>query len=144
MSIPGAQSKPARPSLKRCSLKDWLLSKPYPPILEDDALFNKVKNFAKKGNGRRLLNTLNKKDTILSPSQLDEIVKIYCDIGLPKEAELLKKQRGILGDEKYNELAKEVKRNSCSENYEAFRVSLRNLLTCGIKMNPAKMEDDNR
>ncbi len=109
--------------------------------MEDGNLFDKLMAFAAKGNGRRLLNTLNKKETVLSPSQRDEILKLYCDIGLPKEVELLKKQRGILGNEQYNALAKEVRRNSCSEDYGAFRVSLRNLLTCGIKMNPTKMED---
>lgn len=112
--------------------------------MEDGNLFDKLMAFAEKGNGRRLLNTLNKKETVLSPAQLDEILKIYCDLGLPKEVEMLKKQRGILGDEKYDALANEVRRNSCSENYGAFRISLRNLLTCGIKMNPAKMEDVNR
>ena len=112
--------------------------------MEDGNLFDKLMAFAEKGNGRRLLNTLNKKETVLSPAQLDEILKIYCDLGLPRQVEMLKKQRGILGDEKYNELANDVRRNSCSENYGAFRVSLRNLLTCGIKMNPTKMEDNNR
>ncbi len=109
--------------------------------MEDDNLFDKLVALAAKGNGRRLLNTLNKKETILSHAQLDEILKLYCDIGLPRQVEMLKKQRGILGDEKYNDLAKEVRRNSCSEDYGAFRISLRNLLTCGIKMNPTKMED---
>lgn len=112
--------------------------------MEDGNLFDKLMAFAAKGNGRRLLNTLNKKETVLSPAQLDEILKLYCDIGLPRQVELLKKQRGILGDKKYNALAKEVRRNNSSENYGAFRVSLRNLLTCGIKMNPTKMEDANR
>lgn len=97
--------------------------------------------FAENGNGRRLLNNLNKKDTVLTFSQLDEVLKVYREIGLSKEVEVLKKRRGILKDHQYNALAEKVRCNCCSERVDDFAVSLRNLLSCGMKMNPAKMDE---
>ena len=66
-------------------------------------------------------------------------MRAYCEIGLPKEVEILKIRRGILRDDQYNALAEEVKANCCSERYDDFAVSLRNLLSSGMKMNPTKM-----
>lgn len=103
-------------------------------------LLEKLIFFAENGNGRRLLNTLNKRNHVLTPSMLNEVLKTYCEIGLPKEVQVLKKRRGILKDDQYNALAEKVKSNCCCERYDDFKTSLRALLTCGIKMNPAKME----
>ncbi len=72
--------------------------------------------------------------------ELDKVLRVYCKIGLPKEVEILKRRRGILGDEQYNALAEEVRSNCCSEKYDDFSVSLRNLLSSGMKMNPAKTD----
>lgn len=105
-------------------------------------MFEKILEFAEKGKGRRLLNTLNKKDNILTSLDLDKVLKVYRDIGLPKEVEILKTRRGILADNQYYALAQEVRDNCCSEKYDNFVASLRNLLSCGIKMNPTKMNMD--
>lgn len=102
--------------------------------------FEKVISFARKGNGRRLLNTLNKGTHGLTDTMLDEVLKVYCDVGLSKEVESLKKRRGILRDDQYDVFAEEVRRHCCHEKFTGFESSLRKLLTCGIKMNPAKME----
>lgn len=107
---------------------------------ESGNLFEKLISFAENGNGRRLLNTLAKEIHDLTPSKLNEVLKAYCEIGLPKEVDLLKKRRGILSDDQYNDLAEKVRVNCCHERYDEFKNSLRNLLTCGIKMNPAKMD----
>ena len=98
----------------------------------------KAVGFAEKGKGRRLLNTLNKRDNVLTSFELDEVLKAYCRIGLPREVEMLKKRRGILGDDQYNALAEEVRGNCCSERYDDFAVSLKKLLSSGMKMNPVK------
>ncbi|MBU8911590.1 MAG: hypothetical protein KOO65_10020 [Desulfobacterales bacterium] len=108
--------------------------------MENPDLLEKVIEFAQKGKGRRLLNTLNKKDNVLNSFELDAVLKTYCKIGLPKEVETLKKRRGILRDDQYNALAEEVRGNCCSERYDDFAVSLKNLLSSGMKMNPAKMD----
>ncbi len=100
----------------------------------------KLLAFAQDGKGRRMLNTLNKKDTVLTDDKLDEVLKIYRDIGLPKEVEMMKKRRGILNDNQYNALAQAVKRHCSADNFDAFAVALRDLLSCGIKMNPTKMD----
>lgn len=102
----------------------------------------KITGFAEKGKGRRLLNILNKADTVLTSIELDRVLKIYCETGLPKEVEILKKIRGILSDDQYNVLAKEVRENCCSEKYDAFAVSLRKLLTSGMRMNPTQADEE--
>ncbi len=103
-------------------------------------MLEKLISFAKKGNGRRLLNSLNKNTHDLTYAMLNEILKSYCEVGLQKEVEVLKQRRGILSDDQYDALAREVKRNCCYENYDDFKASLRRLLTSGIKMNPTKMD----
>ncbi len=103
-------------------------------------MIEKVMGFAESGKGRRMLNTLNKRDNILTSYELDEVLRVYCEIGLPKEVEILKKRRGILRDDQYNALAEEVRGNCCSERYDDFAVFLRNLLSSGMKMNPAKTD----
>nr|NJM04328.1 hypothetical protein [Desulfobacula sp.] len=101
-------------------------------------MFEKVMGFAEEGKGRRMLNALNKRDTVLTLSQLRDVLKVYCEIGLPREVEVLKSIRGILSEDQYHALAEKVRANCCPEKYEAFAVSLRNLLTSGMKMNPAR------
>ena len=103
-------------------------------------MFDKLIAFAESGKGRRLLNTLNKKDIVLISSELDEVLRVYCEIGLSKEVETLKTRRGILKDNQYNALAEKVRSNCCSERYDDFALALRNLLSSGMKMNPAKMD----
>ncbi len=103
-------------------------------------MVEKLLAFAQDGKGRRMLNTLNKKNTVLTNDKLDEVLKVYRDIGLPKEVEMMKKRRGILNDNQYNALAQAVKRHCSAENFDAFAVALRELLSCGIKMNPTKMD----
>ncbi len=101
-------------------------------------MFEKVIGFAENGNGRRLLNTLNKREVVLTSSELDEVLKVYCDTGLPKEVEILIKRRGILSDDQYNILAQEVRKNGCAKNYKNFLISLKKLLSSGMRMNPTK------
>jgi|GEM_PF-730033 len=105
-------------------------------------MFEKVMAFAEKGNGRRLLNTLNKKNHGLTSAQLDEVLQIYRDIGLLKEVQSLKTRRGILDDARYNALAQAVRTNCCAQRYDDFSESLRHLLRSGMTMNPTKMEED--
>ncbi len=107
-----------------------------------ETLLEKLMGFAESGKGRRLLNVLNKRDTVLNSTDLDSVLKAYCKIGLPKEVETLKKRRGILKDSQYDVLAEEVRANCCPERYDAFTVSLKNLLSSGMKMNPAKMNEE--
>lgn len=107
--------------------------------METWELLEKALEFAEKGKGRRLLNTLNKRNIVLTSFELDKVLRIYCEIGLPKEVEVLKARRGLLGDAQYNALAKEVKDNCCSDKYDDFEASLRSLLSCGMTMNPTKM-----
>ena len=95
---------------------------------------------AEKGKGRRLLNSLNNRKTSLSSSEMDDILNTYREIGLPKEVEILKERRGILRDDQYDALAQKVKDSCCYQKFNDFKVSLRNLLSCGIKMNPTKMK----
>lgn len=104
-------------------------------------MFDKAISFAENGKGRRLLNTLNRRNNFLTSSELDEILRIYRKIGLHKDVEMLKNRRGILRDEQYNALAEKVRHNCCSERYDDFVVSLRNLLSSGMKMNPSKMDE---
>ena len=106
--------------------------------MKNEDLLKKAMEFAKKGNGRRLLNTLSRKDNALTLIELDGVLKIYCEKGLPKEVEMLKQRRGILGDDQYNALAEKVRENCCSEKYGDFAVSLGNLLRSGMRMNPTK------
>jgi hypothetical protein len=106
--------------------------------MENRDLLEKLMEFAEAGKGRRLLNTLNKKDTVLTPFELDQVLRAYCEIGLPREVEILKKRRGILRDDQYNALAEKVRGNCRSERYDDFAACLGNLLTCGMKMNPVK------
>ncbi len=107
--------------------------------LEYYDLFKKAKALAENGKGRRLLNSLNNRKTNLSSSEIDDILNIYREIGLPKEVKILKERRGILRDDQYDALAQNVKDNCSSLNFSDFKISLRNLLSCGIKMNPTKM-----
>jgi len=111
-------------------------------FMENGDLLGKIIEFAEKGKGRRLLNTLNKRDTVLTSLELDEVLRAYCEIGLPREVEMLKSRRGILGEDQYNTLAEEVRGNCCSEKYDEFAVSLRKLLSSGMQMNPTKMNID--
>jgi hypothetical protein len=106
-------------------------------------LLGKLMEFAESGRGRRLLNTLNKRDIALTSFELDEVLRVYREMGLPREVEMLKKRRGILGDDQYNALAEAVGKNCCAEQYEDFAVSLGKLLHSGMQMNPAKMKEDN-
>ena len=110
--------------------------------MKNGDLIERAIGFAESGKGRRLLNTLNKRANVWTSSELDEILRAYCKIGLPKEVEVLKKRRGILRDDQYNALAEEVMSHCCSERYDDFVVSLRNLLSSGMKMNPAKMDSN--
>lgn len=99
--------------------------------------------FAENGRGRRLLNTLNKRDIVLTSSELDAVLKAYCEIGLSREVEMLKQRRGILGDDQYNVLAEAVRNNCCVERYDDFVVSLGKLLHSGMHMNPTKTNIEN-
>jgi hypothetical protein len=108
--------------------------------MENGNLIEKLIAFAESGKGRRLLNTLNKRETVLTSSQLNDVLRAYCEIGLPKEVEMLKKRRGILEDDQYNALAEVVRHNCCSERYDDFAISLKKLLSSGMKMNPTKMD----
>ncbi len=101
-------------------------------------MLEKVMEFAKEGKGRRLLNTLNKKNATLASSELDKVLKVYCDVGLPKEVNILKRRRGILRDDQYNALAQEVRAHCCADKFDDFAISLGNLLSSGMKMNPTK------
>ena len=83
---------------------------------------------------------MSKRDNVLTSFELDEVLRAYCEIGLPKEVEILKRRRGILSDDQYNTLAEEVRGNCCSGRYDDFVVSLRKLLTSGMRMNPTKAD----
>lgn len=106
--------------------------------MENRDSFEKIMGFAGNGKGRRMLNALNKRDNGLTAVELNEILKVYCQTGLAKEVETLKRMRGILSDDQYRALAEEVRADGCAGKYDAFAVSLRNLLSCGMKMNPAR------
>ena len=108
--------------------------------MENRDLIKKVMGFAESGKGRRLLNTLNKRNNVWTSFELDEILSAYCKIGLPKEVEILKTRRGILSGDQYNALAEIVRDNCCSARYDDFAVSLKRLLSSGMKMNPAKTD----
>lgn len=47
-----------------------------------------------------------------------------------------------MGDDQYNALAEKVRNNCCPELYNDFLISLRDLLSSGMKMNPAKMNNE--
>ncbi len=105
-------------------------------------MFEKIMEFAEEGKGRRLLNTLNKKDLALTSFELNKVLKTYREIGLPKEVDTLKRRRGILRDDQYDALAAAVKDNCSSDRFDDFTISLGNLLSSGIKMNPTKMKTE--
>lgn len=105
-------------------------------------MFEKLIELARAGKGRRMLNALTKKDLVLSPDELDRVLKTYRDNGLPTEVEILKTQRGILREDQYDDLAQKVWQTCCAEHFDQFQTALRDLISCGIKMNPAKMEQD--
>ncbi len=105
-------------------------------------MLKKVMAFAENGNGRRLLNTLNKKNHGLTSAQLDTVLQAYRDNGLDKEVESLKTRRGILDDARYNAMAECVRTNCCAQKYEDFSDALRHLLRSGMTMNPTKMDED--
>ncbi len=109
-------------------------------FMENMDLLNKAIGLAEQGKGRRLLNLLNKRDSILTPLELDKVLNVYREIGLPKEVEMLKQRRGILTDYQYDTLAEKVRSSCFSQQYDNFSASLRTLLSCGIKMNPTKMD----
>ena len=106
-------------------------------------MLEKVMEFAESGRGRRLLNALNRKDLVLTSSELDAVLRAYCEIGLPIEVAMLKKRRGILDEDQYNALAEAVRKNCCAEKYDNFAVSLGNLLHSGMKMNPTRTTIEN-
>ena len=107
-------------------------------------MLEKMMAFAEKGNGRRLLNTLKKKELDLSPSDLETVMKTYCEAGLPREVEMLTNRRGILGEAQYEAMAEDVRRSACAGNLDGFLAALKNLLSSGMKMNPAKMTEDSK
>jgi len=111
-------------------------------IMKNENLIEKLVGFAQTGKGRRLLNTLNKRQTGLAPGDLDRILTTYCGQGLPLEVGMLKKHRGIIKDEQYDALAEKVKNHANSEKLDDFIISLKDLLSSGMKMNPAKMEEE--
>ncbi len=110
--------------------------------MENEYLPEKLIEFAKGGKGRRLLNALNRKNNVLTSFELDKVLNTYCEIGLPKEVMMLKKRRGILSNKQHDALAEKVKENCCSEKYDDFAVSLKNLLSSGMQMNPTKENTD--
>ncbi len=103
-------------------------------------MFDKAVEFARNGKGRRLLNTLHRKDCVLTRSELEEILKIYQETGLPKEVETLKKRRGLLAEVQYDMLAQKVLNCCSAEHFENFSDSLRKLLSSGMTMNPLKTD----
>lgn len=105
-------------------------------------MLDKLMGFAEKGNGRRLMNTLKKKDIHLSPSDLELVMKTYCESGLPKEVDMLASRRGILGADQYEAMAGAVRRNACAGKLDGFLAALKHLLSSGYTMNPTKMEED--
>jgi hypothetical protein len=104
--------------------------------MNKNALFNKLIDLAEDGKGRRMLNILNKKDNALTSAALEEVLNVYCNIGLPKEIDRLKMKRGILSDDQYDTLAEDVKNNCSFQKFKKFALSLRRLLSSDIKMNP--------
>jgi hypothetical protein len=108
--------------------------------MENVDLIKKAIYLAESGKGRRLLNFLNKRDTVLTSLEMDKVLEVYREIGLPREVEMLKQRRGILRDDQYDALAKKVRETCSSVMYDDFEASLRTLLSCGIKMNPTKMD----
>lgn len=107
---------------------------------EENTIIDKAMELARNGKGRRLLNTLTKKSVKLPRTELDAILTAYRDMGLPKEVESLKTRRGILTDKAYDNLAGKVKENCSTDRFDQFATALRDLISCGIKMNPTKME----
>jgi hypothetical protein len=99
-------------------------------------LFKKLIDLAEDGKGWRMLNILNMKDNVLTSAALEEVLKVYCNIGLSKEIDRLKIKRGILTDDQYHTLAEDVKNNCSSQKFTKFALSLRRLLSSDIKMNP--------
>ena len=73
---------------------------------------------------------------------VDTLLAKYGNTGLPRQVELLKKQRGIISNDQYDTMARAVEQNCSHEYLDQFKISLRRLLTCGIPMNPAKMEEN--
>ena len=106
-------------------------------------MFEKALEFAESGRGRRLLNILKKKEHSLSHSQMEKILTAYKNTGLEIEVESLKKRRGIIECTKYDDLADKVNECCTIESIDEFMTCLKDLLSSGIKMNPAKMEYDN-
>jgi len=98
--------------------------------------------FAREGKGRRLLNTLNRKTAILSEPELDKIINTYCDLGLPKEVEILLSRRGILDQKGYEFLADKVRDHASAHTWDGFSKALRKLLSSGQTMNPARPQDN--
>lgn len=68
------------------------------------------------------------------------MLRTYGKHGLDREVSALKKRRGILTDAQYHALAQAVRDNCGFEQYDAFARSLRALLSCGMKMNPARTD----
>ena len=103
-------------------------------------MIDKLMEFASTGNGRRLLNTLKKREVRLTQAELETVLDTYRTTGIQTETARLKK-RGLQSADRYDALADAVRKSCCAERYEEFLVSLKDLLASGIKMNPAKMEE---
>lgn len=97
---------------------------------------------AEAGKGRRLLNALGKKEMALTDAQLDAVLIVFRETGLPKQVASLKSNRGILTEKQYDDLAQKVEINCRADMVEALMPCLKDLISCGIKMNPTKMEDE--
>lgn len=108
---------------------------------QEKPIIDRAMELARNGKGRRLLNTLKKKSVKLPASDLDDILSAYRDIGLAKEVENLKTRRGILTDKAYDALASKVKAHCSTQSFDQFAIALRDLISCGIKMNPTKMDN---
>lgn len=104
--------------------------------------YKKLIEFAKHGKSRRLLNNLQKKDTGLLKDELDAILNLYRDTGLDIEVHHLINRRGILSEQQYMALAQKVRESCRSESFEEFCIRLKELLSCGMTMNPTKMEPE--
>ncbi len=105
-------------------------------VMDKNDLFIKLLDLAEEGKGRRMLNVLNMRDSILTSAALEEVLKVYCNIGLLKEINRLKIKRGILTDDQYHTLAEDVRNNCSSQKFSKFALSLRRLLSSDLKMNP--------
>ena len=105
-------------------------------------MYEKMMALAEAGKGRRLLNALGKKEMALTDAQLDAVLTVFRETGLPKQVAGLKSKRGILTDDQYDDLARKVEENCRAGMVDQLMPCLKDLISCGIKMNPARMEDE--